>query len=284
MKAKLPPSRLVLLGHPVSHSLSPQMHNAALRAAGLEQHYQSVDVEITQLDKLLKTLAAENGAGNVTVPHKEAVFARCQSSTPVAERAGAVNTFWFENSRLVGHNTDVGGAKKTIEALVPRGLAGKKCAVIGAGGSAAAVLLALEQLQAMEIAVHSRSAGRAMQLAKRVSVRATECDSVHEAIHGASLVVNATPVGLTGSEVPFDVSLLAADAAVFDLTYRARTSGEGLTIETPLVAAAMERGLSARSGLGMLVEQGALAFECWFGVDASREVMAAAVGLELSAR
>ena len=296
MNAKRPPSRLVLLGHPVAHSLSPQMHNAALHSAGLPQRYQSVDVDDFDLATAIRNLWGENGAGNVTVPHKGAVFALCDVTTPVASRAGAVNTFWFDDDALVGHNTDVAAAKLTIEALVPEGLEGMKCAVIGAGGAAAAVLLALENLQVAEVRIHSRTAGRARRLANRVSVNATECDTLEDAMSGAALVVNSTPVGLTGQEVPFDVGLLDPGAALFDLTYRARNRAsypdssetgaiaDDLLADTPLVLAAVARGIRAVSGLDMLVEQGALAFECWFGTEAPREVMRAAVGMDRNSR
>ncbi len=279
MIARQHPARLVLLGHPVSHSLSPKMHNAALRSVGLTQRYDGIDVELQELGDILQLLSGENGAGNVTVPHKEAVFSLCNSCSPIAKRAGAVNTFWFDDSQLVGHNTDVDGAKLTIEALVPEGLSQKKCAIIGAGGSAAAVLLALDLLQVGEVWIYNRSIGRATQLAERVSVKATECATLQDAISGAALVVNATPVGLWGNELPFDPDLLEPDAALFDLTYRANASVGDHAADTPLILAARERGVSTRNGLGMLVEQGALSFECWFGIAAPRDVMRHAVGL-----
>jgi hypothetical protein len=111
------PGRLVLLGHPVRHSLSPRFQNAALRAAGIPLAYEALDVHPDALGNVLIQLRSENAAGNVTVPHKAAVAAACDRQTGTAIRTGAVNTFWCDGTRLVGDNTDVAGFRAPPSAL-----------------------------------------------------------------------------------------------------------------------------------------------------------------------
>lgn len=268
MTAREAPARLVLLGHPVTHSLSPRFQNAALLAAHMPQRYEAVDVDAQSLPALLQSLASERAAGNVTIPHKEAVAALASRRTPLAERVGAVNTFWFENGALVGHNTDVIGVEAALAALLGGDsgfVRGMSCAVLGAGGSAAAVLVALDRLGAGDIRMWSRTTSRVQALATRVGVSVTACGSADDAVRGAHLVINATPVGLHADEFPIAPSLLNNGASVFDLVYR---SGE-----TAWVRACRARSLSAQDGLRMLVEQGAAAFEAWFGVAPSRDAM-----------
>lgn len=263
------PGRLVLLGHPVSHSLSPAFQNAALRRAALPIHYELLDVAPDALNATLDTLVAANAAGNVTVPHKEAVFAACKRRSELAERVGAVNTFWIEDGSLVGDNTDVGGFLDLLAMAVPNVDPSRPAAVIGAGGSAAAVLAALEHARFTEVRVNARTALRAMMLCERFTHAQPVISSV-EALRGAALVVNATPVGLHGGGLPFDVDLVERDAVVLDLVYSRDN-------ETPLVQAALARGLVAASGLEMLLGQGARSFQLWFGIEPDRVAMRQAV-------
>jgi shikimate dehydrogenase len=263
------PGRLVLLGHPVSHSLSPRMQRAALRAASIALEYEATDVAPEALDETLRVLVAVRAAGNVTIPHKEAVYAACASRSPVAERVGAVNTFWVDGTRLIGDNTDVGGFDAAIRAAFGAPKAGIRIALLGAGGAAAAVLAAAERWAGASVVVASRSRERAAALAGRFTRIARAAATYDVAVREAELVVNATPIGLRGDEVPVDPSLLRPGTLVFDLAYR-----RGLT---PWVLRARARGLSAEDGLGMLVEQGALAFTRWFGIEPDRRVMREAV-------
>ena len=260
-----PPARLVLLGHPVAHSVSPRIQNAALRAAGLALAYEAMDVAPTELDDTLRALATEHAAGNVTIPHKEAVAARCASLTPLAERVGAVNTFWHEEGRLVGDNTDVGGVDQTVRALLGGEVRSARVALIGAGGGAAAVLAAAEGWGDARVAIYNRHMARADRLAVRFPAIAAPAASLVDALRDATLVVNTTPVGMRDREHPVPVELLPRGAAVFDLVYRAG--------ETAWVTAAREAGHRAADGMGMLVEQGALAFERWFGTVPDRAAM-----------
>jgi shikimate dehydrogenase len=260
-----PPARLVLLGHPVAHSVSPRIQNAALRSAGLSLVYEAMDVAPAALGDALHSLGREHAAGNVTIPHKEAVAARCAKLTPLAQRVGAVNTFWHEAGQLVGDNTDVGGLDQTVRALLGGDVESAHVALIGAGGGAAAVLAAAERWGGARVAIYNRHMVRAERLAARFPAVAVLAASLADALRSATLVVNTTPIGMRDHEHPVPVALLPRGAAVFDLVYR--------TGETAWVTASREAGHRAADGLGMLVEQGALAFERWFGTQPDRAAM-----------
>ena len=139
------PGRLVLLGHPVAHSLSPRFQNAALQRAGIPLTYEALDVLAPDLPGAVRLLAEDGAAGNVTIPHKEAMAELCDVRTTLAERTGAVNTFWVDEARkLVGDNTDVDGVALLLTELLGAPASGP-VALLGAGGAAAAVLAALER-------------------------------------------------------------------------------------------------------------------------------------------
>jgi shikimate dehydrogenase len=282
IRARPLPGRLVLLGHPVAHSLSPAFQNAALEQAGLALRYEALDVPPAAFADVLRGIVAQRGAGNVTVPHKEAAARRCDRLLPAAERAGAVNTFWTEaDGALVGDNTDIGGVSALARHVLGRAPANLRIALIGAGGSASAVLAAAECWPGCYVAVWSRTPERTRALAARFEGVAHAARTLDDAARDADLVINATPVGLHGEEVPVDPLALRKGAAVMDLVYRrdalavvSRGASPSLKrAETPWVRRARERGLRGADGLVMLVEQGALAFERWFGVAPDRDVM-----------
>lgn len=259
------PARLVLLGHPVAHSISPRFQNAALRAAGIPLAYELMDVDPHALDDALAALARERAAGNATIPLKEMLAARCARVSPLAQRVGAVNVFWHEDGLLVGDNSDVGGAEAMMRALLGDALPAACIALIGAGGSAAAVLAAAERCGVQDVRVYNRHMERAEVLAARFAPMARAVAPMRDALAGATLVVNATPVGLHGDGFPVPLAMLPGGCAVFDLAYR-----QG---ETPWVKAAREAGHRATDGEGMLIEQGAIAFERWFGIQPDRDAM-----------
>ena len=259
------PGRLVLLGHPVAHSLSPRFQNAALEAAGIPMVYEALDVPEAMLDETLRVLVATNGAGNVTIPHKEAVFAQCARRTPVAERVGAVNTFWVEDGALIGHNTDVGGFDAAVRHAFGVPPVGAVVAVLGAGGAAAACLAAVERWPGASAFIASRNIARADRLVARFARIATRADDYAAAVLRADVVINATPLGLQGEPGPVDPAVLRRGTKVFDLVYQRGGTRWSLR--------ARARGLPAADGLRMLVEQGALSFERWFGIAPDREVM-----------
>ena len=263
------PGRLVLLGHPVGHSLSPSMQNAALASAGIALRYEALDVEPRAFDETIAHLRRERAAGNVTVPHKERMRLACDVLTPLAEHVGAVNTFHVDDEdRLVGDNTDVGGFAAAVAPNIGTRPAGISVGIIGAGGAAAAVLAAVESWPRVTAHVYNRTPERAAILCERFGSVAHAVDDIG-VIGGAQLVVNATSVGLRDDSFPIDVALLSPDSVVMDLVYRPG--------ETAWVRAARSKGHRASDGLAMLVEQGALAFERWFGVPADRPAMWRAV-------
>jgi len=259
------PGRLVLLGHPVSHSLSPVFQNAALRASHIPLVYEALDVGGRELRSVLRQLRASNGAGNVTIPHKVTIHDLCDELTDLAAKVGAVNTFWVDSNKLHGDNTDVGGFDAAARALLGGETADARVVVVGAGGAAASVLAAIDDWPGATATVVARHTERAVGLAKRFPDVARAEKSLERAVREATLIVNATPVGQHDEDQPVDVALIPKSAAVLDLVYR--RGG------TPWVNAARANGIRAADGLPMLLEQGALAFERWFGKEPDREAM-----------
>lgn len=259
------PGRLVLLGNPVSHSLSPVFQNAALKAADIPLSYEAIDVEPRALSRALAELQRSRAAGNVTIPHKTAVHDSCDDLTEIAKRVGAVNTFWYESGRLHGDNTDVGGFDAAARALLDGEMDGIRLVLLGAGGAAAAVLAAAERWSNAKVAIVSRNVERATALAGRFPDVARVERNASRTIDGATLIVNATPVGQRDDDHPFEVSRIPGGVAVLDLVYR--RGG------TSWVRAAKERGNRAADGLPMLLEQGALSFRRWFGIEPDRDAM-----------
>lgn len=264
------PTRLLLLGHPVSHSLSPVLQNAALRAAGIPLTYEARDVAPPDIPALLDTLTREGAAGNVTAPHKATVAARCARLTATAQQVGAVNTFWVEDRMLVGDNTDVEGFHNAVVQLRGAAPARATIAVLGAGGAAGAVLAAIAGWEACTARVWNRTGERARVLCARFPGVAVPVDRAIDAVAGAALVVHATTVGVADDAMAIDPALLPPEADVMDLVYRRG--------ETTWVRNARACGHRAADGLPMLIEQGALAFERWFGVAPNRPAMWTAVG------
>ncbi len=268
------PSRLVLLGHPVSHSMSPRFQQRALDVAGINVQYIARDTPSEQLANVLRELGEGRAAGNVTIPHKEAMVRLCAHLTPLARRVGAVNTFWHsERGELVGHNTDVAGVAAAMVALLyPPGGADvtlQRVGVLGAGGAAASALVALNAIfrvgDSPHISIFSRTRDRAEKLIEFLDVPARVVASADEAVYDADLVINASPIGMLDDSMPVSPASLAAHASVLDLVYKPG--------ETMWVRACRARGHRAEDGLRMLVEQGAEAFRCWFGEEPDRNAM-----------
>jgi shikimate dehydrogenase len=260
------PSRLVLVGHPVAHSLSPLIHNAALRAAGIPLEYTVMDVLPEQLRATLKSLRAEGAAGNITIPHKQSVFSICDHVTNVAERSEAVNTFWVQDGALIGDNTDVAGFDHSARELLESARADppRRVALIGAGGAAAAVATAVRDWDHAELVIWSRNPKQAESLARRFALASAETDLL-AAVKGADLVINATSMGMADDTLPVPISALPRGCPVLDLVYR-----KG---ETEWVRMARNASHPASDGLPMLVEQAARSFRRWLGVEPNREVM-----------
>ncbi len=274
-------TRLVaLLGHPIGHSLSPRIHNAAFRAQGVDMVYVAFDVLPESLAEAIDGLRALGIRGaNLTIPHKEAAVALVDEIDSIAARIGAVNTIVNNDNRLVGYNTDAAGFAAALGSLVSAGARGLRCLVLGAGGAARAVVATLVEQDAAEVRIYNRTGVRASALCETASLwGATACSVVSEeelraAVETADLVVNATSLGLGGSvkESPIPVDTLHSDQVVIDLVYGASL--------TALVEAARAKGAGAADGKEMLVMQAACSYRLWTGLEPAVDVMRGCVAM-----
>lgn len=256
-----------VIGWPVRHSRSPDIHNAAYRALGLDWVYVALPVEPGRAPEALAGMRALGIEGlSVTMPHKAAVAADVDVLTADAAALGAVNSVRRDGDRLVGDNTDGGGF---VDSLLEAGVdpAGRRCVVLGAGGAARAVIRSLALAGAARVTVVNRDPARgatAAALAGAVGAVGSTAD-----LGAAELLVQATPVGMGDDPtLAADPGLLPEGAVVADLVYH--------PLVTPLLAAAEARGLRTVDGLGMLVHQAARQLQAWTGHDAPIDVMRAA--------
>lgn len=263
-----------VLGHPVGHSLSPQMHNAAFRAQGVNMIYVAFDVPPERLASAVEGLRALGMRGaNVTVPHKEKVVSLLDVVDPMAARIGAVNTIVNDEGRLCGYNTDVAGFLSALRSVKAGGARGLRCLVAGAGGAARAIVAALSEDEAAEIWVHNRTFGRAEALCElaggwgRAVCEAVTDEALSARVQAADLLVNATSVGLATSvkESALPVDIVDSRQVVMDVVYGPRP--------TALVAAAKAKGAAALDGREMLVMQAASSYRLWTGLQPPIETM-----------
>jgi shikimate dehydrogenase len=280
--------RVGLIGFPLAHSLSPLIQGVAFAHHGLPERYELWETEVSRLEERVRGLRADDFLGaNVTIPHKETVMPYLDELDALVEKTGAVNTIVNKEGRLFGHNTDVTGFAR---ALAEAGFSaqGSRAVLLGAGGAARAVGVALLEAGIAEIAlsdiVPARSealAATLRSLAPAVVIRAHALDdeSFRKATTACRLLVNCTPVGMrhSGSEgqLPLDTEMLPSGALVFDLVYNPPV--------TPLLAAARSRGARVVGGLSMLVYQAAASFKLWTGLAAPEDLMLAAARHALGA-
>ncbi len=271
-----PDTRLVgVIGSPVAHSLSPLLHDAAFAALGLGDTWRSLAFEVApgQAAGALAAMRRADISGlSVTMPHKADVAALVDDCTEVARRLGAVNCIVNTDGVLLGTNTDGAGFVASLARGAAFTPAGKRCLVIGAGGAARAVVLALADAGASEVAVLNRTPDRATAAAALAgAVGSVVTEGAHhlaEAVGSADLVVNATPVGMTGGAAgPWLVApqLLHAGQVAADLVYVPRP--------TPWLVQAAAAGARSVDGLGMLVHQAAAQLALWTGAVPPVEAM-----------
>jgi shikimate dehydrogenase len=286
-----------VIGYPLGHSLSPRLHAAALRSCGLQGEYRLYPVPPLpagkkDLEGLITAIRQGRLDGlNVTIPHKQDVIPYLDSLTPLAKHIGAVNTIFRQGSRLVGDNTDAPGFMADLLEQCPQASAPQSALVLGAGGSARAVVYALSTA-GWQVALVARRPEQADELIGSLSIQDGSCivadlQYLPEAVrtlvgHSSSsgtikavlrLIVNTTPLGMHPDihHSPWPTGLpFPAGTFVYDLVYN--------PVETLLVRAARSAGLEAASGLGMLIEQAALSFERWTGVHPSVQAMRQEVG------
>jgi shikimate dehydrogenase len=257
-------TRLVaLLGHPVSHSLSPQIHSAAFAATGTDAVYVALDVAPADLPDAVRGLRAVGFLGaNVTVPHKVAVLDLVDERTEEVEAVGAANTLCWRGEALVADNTDARGLEASVRADIDPA-PGAVVLVFGAGGAARAAAVAFGRL-GCAVSVRARRTEAAAQVA---ALALAHGGAEPDPDARPAIVVNATPLGLAGEPLPPDLMALGPGQVALDLIYRS----------TPFLDAARRGGARAVDGLGMLVGQAAASFERWTGVSAPLEAMRAAV-------
>jgi len=276
-----------VIGDPVRHSLSPALHNAAFAELGLDWTYLAFEVPVGRGADAVAAMRALGIEGlSVTMPHKDTVAAAVDELSPAAALLGAANCVRRDGDRLIGENTDGTGFLRSLRTQAGVDPAGLRTVVLGAGGAARAVIVALAAEGAL-VTVVNRSpdaAARAAALGGEAGGATAEALGERsgsaavgdaEAARDADVVVNATPLGMTDSDpLPVDPALLSDSQIVVDLIYRPE--------RTPLLEAAAEAGATTLNGVGMLLYQAAEQFTMWTGHDAPVDAMAAAVGLDLA--
>ena len=251
-----------VIGCPVGHSRSPVLHGHWLQVHGLRGHYVPLHVAPEDLGMVLRALPAAGFVGvNVTLPHKQAALALAHEATSTARRIGAANTLSFRDGRILADNTDGYGFLQNLREGVPDWQSGAGPAlVLGAGGAARAVLVALAEAGVPEIWLTNRTRARAEALVADLglAVRVLDWTDYADALPQAALVVNTSSLGMEG-QPPLDLpaEMLHPDAVVTDIVYT--------PLETALLRAARARGCRVVDGLGMLLYQAAPGFERWFG-------------------
>jgi len=267
--------RLGLIGYPLGHSLSPKIHTAALQACGLQGDYSLFPVHPEDIqglkDLLARVRTGEISGLNVTIPHKQNVIELMDELTPTAQAIGAINTIYLRENKLIGDNTDAQGflsdLKRFLTLECDSLLSQKNALVLGAGGSARAVVYALVN-DGWDVTVAARRIEQAGQLVNLFPSREVKAITFIDLQPSAfDLLVNTTPIGMTPNidQSPWPEDLPFPNAAIYDLVYNPRV--------TKLVKEARAHGLSATTGQDMLVEQAALAFEIWTGHNPPRNIL-----------
>jgi shikimate dehydrogenase len=254
-------SAACLIGWPAAHSRSPLIHKYWLKSFGIDGDYRIEAVEPAAFAAFIGSLAARGYKGaNVTIPHKEQALA-LSAPDARARMVGAANTLYFDNDgELRSTNTDVEGFIGNLDASAPNWDASDDVLVLGAGGSARAVIFGLIERGIKRVHLANRTASRAQLLADQfgAQVQPLAWDAIDSVLPRVGLLVNTTSLGMNGQPpLAVDVRLLPATAAVADLVYA--------PLETELLKAARARGLKTADGLGMLLHQAVRGFELWFG-------------------
>lgn len=261
-----------LFGDPVEHSASPEIQNAAFIEAGVDGVYIAVRCATEDLAGFMRGLALAGGGGNITLPHKEKAAAIVDVSSEAVRRTGACNTFWGQDGKVHGDNTDVEGFRRALRIFVDGPSQGIRALVLGAGGAARATLLGLLEEGASEVLLYNRTSERAQAVARRIGGQRARVVPLMEELGGErfDIVINTTRVGLNPDDpAPIDFEILDRAGAAMDLVYGKH--------QTSFVNAAERLGVRATDGMEMLVQQGAASFESWWSKPAPIELMRDAV-------
>lgn len=270
--------KVLVIGHPISHSLSPKLHGFWLKQYGINGSYEAKDVAPDVFPEFIRNLGQAGYAGaNITVPFKEDALRNVDEISPIATRIGAVNTIIVqEDGALYGTNTDAYGFIHNITDHIPHyNFTGRTALVLGAGGAARAVVAALLDAGCTEIRLTNRTKDKAEKLAQDVggNISTLPWDARNEALKDIDFLVNTTSLGMTGQRpLAIDISTLPTHALVTDIVYN--------PLITPLLAQAKAQGNQIVDGLGMLLHQAVPGFEAWFGKkpevsDALRQIILA---------
>ena len=260
MTAVQKPRAACLIGWPAAHSRSPLIHHYWLRTLGIEGGYNIEAVPPEGFAEFVLHLSTHGFVGaNVTIPHKERALELTRPDAR-ARAVGAANTLWYEGGELCSTNTDIEGFVNNLDACAPGWAGAGNALVLGAGGSARAVVFGLIERGVRHVHVANRTIDRARALADQLgaAVHPVSWDAVAEWLPGTDLLVNTTSLGMHGQPaLDLDIGRLPPRAVVADLVY--------VPLVTPLLAAARARGLNTADGLGMLLHQAVRGFELWFG-------------------
>ncbi len=273
--------KLGLIGYPLGHSLSPTMQKAAMKELGIEGDYVLLGTPPEKLDTMINFIKKSGFKGfNVTIPHKVSIIKYLDEVDKLAVKVGAVNTVVIEdNGRWIGHNTDVYGFMAALPDTLRLKLKNKKAVILGSGGAARAVVIGLAELKINEIEILTleREIENAYEIEQNLNQNyskiSTKCSALKDNIDlsDASIIVNATPVGMQGKlEGRSPLSLYSIDsldkhAFIYDLVYKPKN--------TKLMTMSQAKGLKTMGGLDMLVLQGARAFQLWTLLEPPIEVM-----------
>lgn len=267
---------LGIFGCPITHTLSPLMHNTAIDKIGLDMVYLPFEVEHKDLENAVDAIRALNIIGvNITIPHKESVIKFLDEVSDDAKLIGAVNTIVNKNGRLIGYNTDGDGYLASLKRELDFNVKGKNVLILGAGGAARAILFAIAKKDAKKIVIANRTIKRANSLKnefkrhfKNLEILASGIDEQDLKKHLADvhLIINTTSMGMNDKgdlNIPFDI--IPKKAIVSDIVYK--------PLLTKFLKNAERFGIKTHSGLGMLVEQGALSFKLWTKKDMPKDTV-----------
>ncbi|WP_042345766.1 shikimate dehydrogenase [Bacillus massiliigorillae] len=265
-----------VIGDPISHSMSPDMHNDAFTDQELEAYYNAFHVRPDHLEDAVKGMKAIGVKGfNITVPHKTAIIPFLDQVDELAAAIGAVNTVKYENGQFIGYNTDGLGFVAGLKEELHESLIEKRTLIIGAGGAARGIYYSLVSEGIREIDIANRTVSRAQQIIIENPYEAKSnsltIQAAAERLNEYDLIINTTSIGMKPNvdEMPISLQHLRNDAFVSDIIYN--------PLETKFLSEAKKKGASIQNGLPMFIHQGALAFRIWTGVEPNIERMKAIV-------
>lgn len=266
---------LGIFGYPIEHTLSPQMHNAAIEVLGLDMVYLPFEVRPEGLGIAVEAIRSLGILGvNVTIPHKSAIIPYLDRISEEARVIGAINTIVNRGGELIGYNTDGEGYVRSLKRELDFDVKGKKVLILGAGGAARGILVSIAREGPKDVIVANRTITKASTLVRELKglfpdVGMTALGLIPEILKvhlgGTALLINATSLGMRGEGIGLPLDALPGDTVVSDIVYK--------PLITPLLEEASALGFITHNGLGMLVEQGALSLKLWTGLDAPIEIM-----------